>query len=109
MLIIHSAVANGAITQFRILGGSLGLAIVTCATGPTLRSRLLEVLSLDQTDLVLDRTEMILALPSESQSVVRGLFGDTYNRQMTILIGIAAAQVLVACIQWQRNPIVFKR
>lgn len=102
------AVANGSVSQFRILGGSLGLAIVTCATSASLRANLLRVLSYEQTLSILDRTETILTLPREDQALVREIFGDMYNKQMNILIGIAAAQVLVTILQWQRKPIIFK-
>jgi hypothetical protein len=91
-------------SQFRILGGSLGLSIVSCATMPALRTDLLQVLSPEQTTLLLDRTETIITLPPDQQVVVRELFGIAYNRQMNILIGIAAAQVLVSLLQWKRKP-----
>lgn len=100
--------ANGALNQFRIYGGSLSLSIITCATLPSLRRDLLGVLSPQQTALILDRTEEILTLPPETQPLVRQMFGDMYNKQMVILIGISAAQVCMTLLQWQRKPIVFK-
>lgn len=104
-----TAVGNGAMNQFRILGGSLGLSIVTCATSPSLRTQLLEVLTPEQTARVLDRTDQILTLPLATQGLVRERFGNMYNMQMIILIGIAAAQLIVTVLQWQRKAIVLKR
>lgn len=103
------AVGNGAINQFRILGGSLGLSIVACATGSSLRAKLLDVLSPTQVAIILDRTDRIISLPHESQARVREIFGDIYNTQMYILIGIAAAQALGALLAWQKKAIVLKR
>ncbi|KAH8702536.1 major facilitator superfamily domain-containing protein [Talaromyces proteolyticus] len=103
------AVGNGAINQFRILGGSHGLAIVTCATSSALRSHLLEFLSPEQTKLILDRTDQISTLPPEAQALVRQKLGSMYNTQMAILIGIAAAQVFATILQWRRKPIILKK
>ncbi|KAI1733353.1 MFS general substrate transporter [Xylaria scruposa] len=104
----HLAIANGAVTQFRILGGSIGLSIVTCATSQSLRANLMRMLSPGQTSLILDRTDKILTLPADTQMVVRGYFGDMYNVQMIILIGISAAELIFVALQWQRETIIFK-
>ncbi|TGJ79408.1 hypothetical protein E0Z10_g9361 [Xylaria hypoxylon] len=90
----HLAVGNGAINQFRIFGGSLGLSIATVATAPTLRASLLHVIGAQQTALVLDRTNQISNLPLDLQVIVRERFASMYNTQMTILIGISAAQLV---------------
>ncbi|KAI1108350.1 hypothetical protein F5Y14DRAFT_436673 [Nemania sp. NC0429] len=43
--------------------------------------------------MILDRTDRILSLPDNLQTSVRDVFGDTYKTQVSVLIGIAAAQV----------------
>ncbi|KAI6093015.1 hypothetical protein F4821DRAFT_253759 [Hypoxylon rubiginosum] len=105
------AVGNGAINQIRILGGSLGLSIVTVATTPTLQANLVKVIGPEQTARVLDRTNQIqiLSLPSETQAVIIESFGTLYNTQMAILIGISAAQVVASMLQWQRKEIILKK
>jgi len=105
----QTGVGNGAVNQFRILGCSLGLSIVTCATVPTLRSDLLTILTPEQTALVMDRTERIFALPPDKQELVRHMFGKMYNTQMYILIGIAAAQVFMPLLMWKRKPLVLRK
>ncbi|KAI0120745.1 MFS general substrate transporter [Hypoxylon sp. NC0597] len=102
------AVANGAINQARLFGGSLGLSVVACATNRSLRAHLMQIVSPIQVDLILDRTETIVNLPPETQALVRRAFGDMYNMQMTITIGIAAAQFLLVFLQWQRKAIILK-
>lgn len=101
--------SNGAINQFRILGGSVGLAIVTSATASSLKADLLQLLSREEVAIILDRTDQILTLPPDKQAMVRRSFANMYNTQMTILIGIAAAQVLVTLLKWQREPLVLKK
>jgi hypothetical protein len=103
------SISNGAINQFRMLGGSVGLAIVTSATASVLKANLLELLSPDEVALVLDRTATILTLPPDKQALVRRSFGSMYNTQMTILIGIAAAQVFITLLKWKREPLVLKK
>ncbi|KAH8885981.1 MFS general substrate transporter [Thozetella sp. PMI_491] len=103
------AIGNGAINQFRILGGSLGLSIVTCATLPSLRADMLQVINPEQTALILDRTEEILTLPPNLEALVRQMFGRMYNTQMTILIGIAAAQVFMTTIQVQKKVLYLSK
>ena len=75
---------------------------------PTLRASMLEVLTPSETAMILDRTDRILALAPEQQVLVREMFGRMYNTQMTILIGIAAAQVFVTLLSWQRKAVVLK-
>ncbi|RDL39059.1 MFS general substrate transporter [Venustampulla echinocandica] len=90
------AVANGAINQFRLLGGSFGLSIVVCASNSSLRHHLLSILEPSQVSVLLSRTETILALPDATQIIVRKMFGQSYNLQMLIVIGFAAANIPVS-------------
>lgn len=85
------------------------MSIVTCATGPRLQTKLLHILGPAQAAIVLDRTEQILTLSPGNQARVRQAFGEMYNTQMYILIGIAAAQGLVALMAWQKAAIVLKK
>lgn len=87
-----------------MLGGSVGLAIVTSATAPVLKASLLELLSPDEVALVLDHTATTLTLSPDKQRLVSRSFGSMYNTQMTILISIAAAQVFMTLPKWKREP-----
>ncbi|KAJ5683637.1 MFS general substrate transporter [Penicillium macrosclerotiorum] len=66
------AVAMGAIAQFRILGGSIGLAIVTAVQHGYLRSHLRQSLegAGDLVEAVLQSTSAIATLPSDTQDLL---------------------------------------
>ncbi|KAL9115407.1 MAG: hypothetical protein Q9227_000728 [Pyrenula ochraceoflavens] len=100
------AVGTGAVTQFRILGGVIGLSIVTSVSTRVIRHDLLDFLPQPQADRLLDRTETIQYLHGAVRSAVRETFGRGYNLQMTILIGFAVAQIPATLLMWRRKQIV---
>ena len=99
------AVALGSIAQFRVMGGVIGLAIVTAVFNSFVKSKLGQFLSADQIDNLLKATSSITSLPTEMQEVVRGIFADGYNLQMKILAGFAAAQIPSSLVMWQKKQI----
>lgn len=96
----------GAIAQFRVMGGSIGLAIITAIHNSYLRSHLTRFLGHDGTEAVLRSTGVITTLPSRTQELIRGIYADSHALQMNVLAGLAGGQVLTAMAMWQRNPIV---
>ncbi|KAF2448053.1 MFS general substrate transporter [Karstenula rhodostoma CBS 690.94] len=88
------AVGTGMVAQFRILGGVISLAIVTCISTPVIRNALLESIPPDQTHTILDRLEIIGTLPEEMQNHVWDSFRRGFDLQMTVIIGFAAANIL---------------
>ncbi|KAF4631031.1 hypothetical protein G7Y89_g7102 [Cudoniella acicularis] len=98
------AVGTAAITQFRVLGGILGLAIVISVMNRVIRSELLQVLPVETVDQLLQTTEIIQQLSESSQATVRAIFGKGYNGQMKILIGFAAAQLPSTALMWTKKP-----
>ncbi|TVY75996.1 Efflux pump FUS6 [Lachnellula suecica] len=100
------AIGTAAITQFRVLGGTIGLAIVISAMNRTIRPDLLQVLSPEQVNSVLDTTSIIKSFPSEVQTIVRTIFGRGYNLQMEIMVGFAVAQLPSTLLMWTRTPIM---
>jgi hypothetical protein len=86
--------------QFRILGGLVGLAIVVSISTPYVRSHLSGLIALEQELLILERTETIKDLPGEIARQVRVVFGESYNLQIKVMIGFAAAKVSRARLVW---------
>lgn len=94
------AVGTAANSQFRILGGLVGLAIVVSVSTPYVRSHLADVLSPDLVMLILEKTETIKELSADIALQVHTIFGEAYNLQIMIMIGFAAAKVPVTALMW---------
>ncbi|KAJ6007267.1 MFS general substrate transporter [Penicillium herquei] len=100
------AVAMGAIAQFRIMGGAIGLAIATAIQHSYLRSHLSQFLTSDVIESILQSTSAISTLPTDTQSLVRETYAASYNTQMKFLAGMSGAQVITSIMMWKKNPIV---
>jgi hypothetical protein len=100
---IFTAAGTGAIAQFRILGGVIGLAIATCVSTPYIRDSLLETISPEQTSAVLEKLETIPSLPEAMQIHVRYSFRRGFDLQMTVLIGFAAAHIPAGLLMLSRE------
>ena len=100
-----NAVAMGAITQFRIMGGAIGLSIVNSVMHGMLRSGLAPFLTSVQLGEVLDSAQNIAGLSPKVREQVLLTFSDSYNVQMRILAGLAAGQIIGTLIMWQKKQI----
>jgi hypothetical protein len=103
------AVGTAAITQFRVLGGILGLAIVISVGNRVIRSELLQVLPVETVDQLLQTTGIIQQLPASTQAAVRLIFGKGYSLEMKILIGFAAAQLPCTALMWKKEPMMVEK
>ncbi|KAF2798438.1 MFS general substrate transporter [Melanomma pulvis-pyrius CBS 109.77] len=100
-----NAVAMGAITQFRVMGGAIGLSIVNTVMHGLLRSRLSPILHPAQLNKVLDSTQAIIELPPAVREEVVLKFSEGYNVQMMILAGLAAGQIIGTLVMWKKKQI----
>ncbi|KNG88688.1 hypothetical protein ANOM_003111 [Aspergillus nomiae NRRL 13137] len=100
------AVAMGAVAQFRIMGGSIFLAIVTSISNGFIRSHLRGLLDDEQLHSVLDSAAALPILPPAAQTMVRMVFSESYNLQMKILTGCAGGQVLASFLMWQKEQVI---
>ncbi|KAL1801393.1 hypothetical protein ACET3X_001735 [Alternaria dauci] len=94
------AVGSAATSQFRTLGGLIGIAIVTSISTPYIRSHLTDILPLELAESLLERTELAQHLSPDTLERVRMVFGEAYNLQVKVLIGFAAAKVPVTGLMW---------
>lgn len=75
--------AMGAVTQLRIMGGALGLSIVTSAMQTLLRSKLGPLLDPEQLEKVLaSAREVSHITPAELQQEILFQFAEGYNLQI---------------------------
>ncbi|KAI4909408.1 hypothetical protein J4E90_008105 [Alternaria incomplexa] len=94
------AVGSAATSQFRTLGGLVGIAIVTSISTPYIRSHLTDILPLELAESLLEKTELVQTLSPEMLERVRQVFGEAYNLQVKVLIGFAVAKVPVTGMMW---------
>ncbi|KAI4684549.1 uncharacterized protein J4E84_006539 [Alternaria hordeiaustralica] len=94
------AVGSAATSQFRTLGGLVGIAIVTSISTPYIRSHLTDILPLELAESLLEKTELVQTLSPETLEHVRQVFGEAYNLQVKVLIGFAVAKVPVTGMMW---------
>lgn len=90
----------GAITQFRIMGGAIGLAIATTVLNTYVKSHLSESVTPQQMNSILQSAENINSLERVVGWTVREVFGRGYNLQMRVLIGFGAAQIPASFLLW---------
>lgn len=77
---------SAATSQFRTLGGLIGIAITTTLSTPYLRSHLLGVVTPEVAATLLQRTDSISALAPEQMNAVRTIFGEGYNLQIKLVL-----------------------
>lgn len=99
------AVAMGAIAQLRMMGGVIGLAIVTTAFNGLVKSRLGRFLSTEQINDLLEFANSSLSYPADTQDRFRIIFAEGYSLQMKIMTGFAAAQLLSTLFIWQSKQV----
>ena len=93
----------GALTQFRILGGSIGLAVCTNILNNKIRSAS-GILSPQQVQGLLQSAQAINTLTPDLQVAVRQLFANGYNEEMQVLIAFSGAALLATLMMWERQP-----
>lgn len=98
-----TAVATAAVIQFRLMGGAIGLAIVTTVFNGVVRPRLEHLLSLAQLGALLRSTAVIENFQPELQYMVRSILAEGFNVQMRIMIGFGAAQIPAALLMWRKK------
>lgn len=94
------------VAQFRVMGGVIGLAIVTAALNGLVRSKLRGILSYAQIEELLRSAAAIASTSAADRDQIRSAFAEGYNLQMKILAGLAAAQIPSSLVMWQKKQIV---
>ncbi|KAL8891707.1 MAG: hypothetical protein Q9192_005711 [Flavoplaca navasiana] len=97
-----TAVFIGALTQARILGGSIGLAVCTNILNNKVKTAS-SFLSSEQLHGLLESAQTIGLLPSGLQKMVRELYGKGYNQEMQALTAFGGAAVVATLMMWERK------
>ncbi|KAI0899079.1 major facilitator superfamily domain-containing protein [Annulohypoxylon nitens] len=94
--------AIGAGVQARMLGGSVGIAVVNSVWINYVRRHLRSILAESDIDTLLADTESLRGFPATIQESFQGVCSDAYNLQMLVTLGFAAAHVIVVAALWRR-------
>ena len=97
--------SGGALLQFRVFGGALGIAIATTVMNSTLTSRLTHAIGPERLAAVLQNIAVMREFPSEMQKSVLDAFADGYNLQMKIMAGFAGVQLMTVGLLWRKKQI----
>lgn len=99
------AVGTASMSQFRVLGGLIGIAVATSLSTPYIRTHLAETLSPQLALSVLESTETIFSLSQANREHVRVAFGEGLNLQIKLAIGFAAAQIPTTALMWTTQTV----
>ncbi|KAF1952681.1 MFS multidrug transporter-like protein [Byssothecium circinans] len=100
------AVAMSAMVQSRILGGALGLAIVTTVfTGYVTRTLMDASFSSSEVKMLLESTKAFAGIDGGKAHLARTIFAKGHNFQMAIVAGLSGAQILAALLLWEKPQI----
>lgn len=95
------AISSGALLQFRVVGGALGLALASALMNSYLTSHLSHSIGSEGLAAVLQSTVAIKGFPPDVQRMVLQKFADGYDLQMKILAGFAGLQVACVGLLWR--------
>ena len=93
----------GAITQVRVLGGVIGIAIGQTIISSRLTSELGPVLGPDKLAALLHSTTAVETFSPEQAAQTMECYGRAFNLQNYIMIGFATAGLLVCGGAWKRH------
>jgi hypothetical protein len=101
------AVGMGAISQLRVMGGAIVLAIATSVFNSYTSPRLVEYLSrYGMTTNAIYSAQSLAKFSVADRDEVRSILAIGFNRQMIVLSAFAAAQIPTAALLWRKKQIV---
>ncbi|KAJ5595531.1 MFS general substrate transporter [Penicillium hispanicum] len=100
----HTAIVMGAITQLRVLGGTISLAICSTILNNHVKPGVLSIVSPGQAQAIFDSLSAIQDLTVTQQSAVKRAFAEGYNLQNIFMTALTAVGLLTACFLWERHP-----
>lgn len=97
---------QGALTQTRSLGGSIGLAVGVIVFNNHIRASqsLANQLTPSQLSDLYKSPLVISAFSHQEQALVAQVYAKAFTQEMQVATYIAAAGFVVSFFTWQRNP-----
>lgn len=94
-------------SQGRLLGGNIGLAIATIVLNQQLVTDLSSIVPADELNNLRHSLLALSLLTPEQAEVVQGSFARAFQIQLDINMGVAGAALLFAVCTWERRPTTF--
>ncbi|KAI1775503.1 hypothetical protein F4818DRAFT_51465 [Hypoxylon cercidicola] len=98
-----TAVAMGAITQIRVLGGTIGLAISSTVLNNHLASNLPFLLNPSDIRQISNSVQYVNTLPDVTRDAVRQVFADGFNAQLRVMMYFSVVVFVLSLILWERR------
>ncbi|KAF5700460.1 major facilitator superfamily transporter [Fusarium globosum] len=98
------AVTMGSVTQIRVLGGTIGLAVCSALLINHIKREAVKFLTAEQVAQILLSSENIGMLSPEIQSRIRVLYADAYSEQMRVMLYFSIASILSLVLLVERQP-----
>ncbi|KAF2229265.1 MFS general substrate transporter [Viridothelium virens] len=98
------AVTMGALTQIRVLGGTLGLAICSSIFNNHVSSKLRNIIDPVELSKISDSASNINSLREPQRNQIRVTFADAYSLQMHVVAAFSGLVFLVSFLMWERHP-----
>lgn len=95
----------GAITQIRVLGGVIGIAISQAILSNHVKTSLREVLAPQQLTALLHSTEELKNMTPDQARTTRETYGQGFKLQTRAMLYIAAASFIISIASFKKNPI----
>ncbi|KAK0636738.1 major facilitator superfamily transporter [Bombardia bombarda] len=98
------AVAMGSVTQIRVLGGTIGLAICSALLNNHITTEVSKILTPVEVQALLRSFHSIKLLAPETQLEVRRVYAAGYNEQMRVMLYFSIVSLLAILLLVERNP-----
>ncbi|KAM0499255.1 hypothetical protein ACHAO3_004290 [Verticillium nonalfalfae] len=98
------AVTMGAVTQTRVLGGTIGLAVCSALLIDHIRAQASAILTPTELASILSSSGNIALLPPEKQYETRVIFAEAYSRQMRVMLYFSLAALGSVLFLFEKKP-----
>ncbi|KAF2093099.1 drug resistance transporter EmrB/QacA subfamily [Rhizodiscina lignyota] len=98
------AVTMGAVTQIRVLGGTISLAICSTILNNHLKGKLAHLITPAQIQAISENLSSIQSLSPTERAAVRTAFAEGYNRQNIFLTVFSGLSLIASLFLWERKP-----
>ncbi|RSL74274.1 hypothetical protein CEP53_000350 [Fusarium sp. AF-6] len=98
------SVMMGALTQIRVLGGTVSLAICATILNNRLGPKLDQIVSPEQAAAIYDSISAVNDLNETQKAAVRQAFAEGYNLQNIFMTVMSALGLITSFFLWEKNP-----